>query len=129
MPTRLCIRPRTLDVIASSPAWGRLLPRLRPRLPGAFFGCSYSLCWILRLLDLEKRNSGDFPPTWSYERLFESSKGSTKSKGAEKLMSAILPAGTPAPDLTLHVTPDQTLSLSELRGQPVILAFYPADWS
>ncbi len=44
-------------------------------------------------------------------------------------MAAILPAGTPAPDFTLHVTPDQTLSLSELRGRPVILAFYPADWS
>jgi peroxiredoxin len=27
------------------------------------------------------------------------------------------------------VTPDQNLSLSELRGRPVILAFYPADWS
>jgi len=40
-----------------------------------------------------------------------------------------LPAGTPAPDFTLHVTPDQTLSLNELRGRPVILAFYPADWS
>ena len=44
-------------------------------------------------------------------------------------MAAILPAGTPAPDFTLHVTPDQTLSLCELRGRPVILAFYPADWS
>src|SRR5438105_1207540 len=44
-------------------------------------------------------------------------------------MSHILDAGSPAPDFTLHVTPDQTLSLSELRGQPVILAFYPADWS
>jgi peroxiredoxin len=43
--------------------------------------------------------------------------------------SRILPAGTAAPDFTLHVTPDQTLSLSELRGQPVVLAFYPADWS
>jgi peroxiredoxin len=42
---------------------------------------------------------------------------------------AILPAGTPAPEITLHVTPDQSLSLSELRGRPVILAFYPADWS
>ena len=40
-----------------------------------------------------------------------------------------LPAGTAAPDFKLHVTPDQTLSLSELRGQPVVLAFYPADWS
>ena len=44
-------------------------------------------------------------------------------------MSNVLPAGTPAPDLTLPVTPDQKLSLQELRGQPVILAFYPADWS
>jgi peroxiredoxin len=40
-----------------------------------------------------------------------------------------LPAGTPAPDFTLHTTPDQAVSLSDLRGQPVILAFYPADWS
>ncbi len=44
-------------------------------------------------------------------------------------MSDILPAGTQAPDFTLPVTPDQKLSLSELRGKPVILAFYPADWS
>jgi peroxiredoxin len=41
----------------------------------------------------------------------------------------ILTAGTTAPDLSLHVTPDQKLSLSELRGNPVVLAFYPADWS
>lgn len=44
-------------------------------------------------------------------------------------MSKILAAGTTAPDFTLHVTPDQTLSLNELQGNPVILAFYPADWS
>jgi peroxiredoxin len=47
----------------------------------------------------------------------------------EILMASILAAGTPAPEFTLHVTPDQQLSLSELRGRPVILAFYPADWS
>ena len=44
-------------------------------------------------------------------------------------MSQILSPGTKAPDFTLPVTADQKLSLSELRGQPVILAFYPADWS
>jgi len=44
-------------------------------------------------------------------------------------MASLLPPGTPAPEFTLHVTPDQSLSLSELRGRPVILAFYPADWS
>ena len=43
--------------------------------------------------------------------------------------SAPLPAGVPAPDFTLPVTPDQRIALSELRGRPVILAFYPADWS
>jgi peroxiredoxin len=41
----------------------------------------------------------------------------------------ILNAGTAAPGFSLQVTPDQTLSLTELRGKPVILAFYPADWS
>jgi peroxiredoxin len=41
----------------------------------------------------------------------------------------ILQPGTPAPDFTLNATPDQTLSLGELRGRPVILIFYPADWS
>ena len=43
--------------------------------------------------------------------------------------SSALQAGTPAPDFELRATPDQKLRLSELRGQPVILAFYPADWS
>jgi peroxiredoxin len=43
--------------------------------------------------------------------------------------SAILGPGTSAPDFELRATPDQVLRLSELRGRPVILAFYPADWS
>jgi peroxiredoxin len=44
-------------------------------------------------------------------------------------MADILPAGTPAPEFTLRVTPNEKLTLSDLRGRPVILAFYPADWS
>jgi peroxiredoxin len=48
---------------------------------------------------------------------------------ADDRPTSILPAGTPAPDFALHATPDQRLSLHELRGRPVILAFYPADWS
>jgi peroxiredoxin len=40
-----------------------------------------------------------------------------------------LAAGTPAPDFSLQSSPDKHLSLSELRGRPVILVFYPADWS
>ena len=42
---------------------------------------------------------------------------------------APLPAGTPAPDFTLKATADQQVTLSDFKGQPVILAFYPADWS
>ena len=44
-------------------------------------------------------------------------------------MSTILTPTTPAPDFSLRVTADQSLSLSELKGKPVIIAFYPADWS
>ncbi|WP_031499895.1 redoxin domain-containing protein [Bryobacter aggregatus] len=43
--------------------------------------------------------------------------------------STILGVGTKAPDFTLHATPDQSISLSDLKGRPVVLAFYPADWS
>ena len=43
--------------------------------------------------------------------------------------STALPAGAVAPDFTLRSTPDQFVSLSDFRGQPVVLAFYPADWS
>lgn len=43
--------------------------------------------------------------------------------------AAPLPRGTEAPDFELRSTPDQTVSLAELRGNPVILAFYPEDWS
>jgi peroxiredoxin len=43
--------------------------------------------------------------------------------------NAPLPPGTPAPAFELHDTPDQTVALRELRGRPVVLVFYPADWS
>src|ERR1700685_1702723 len=43
--------------------------------------------------------------------------------------STALPAGVAAPDFALKSTPDQTVNLSDFRGQPVVLAFYPADWS
>lgn len=43
--------------------------------------------------------------------------------------STPLPPGTEAPDFELRSTPDQTVSLDEFRGRPVILAFYPEDWS
>lgn len=47
----------------------------------------------------------------------------------EMTTTSVLQPGVPAPDFSLPSTPDQRVSLSEFRGQPVILAFYPADWS
>jgi peroxiredoxin len=40
-----------------------------------------------------------------------------------------LEASTAAPDFQLHSTPDQSVSLADFKGSPLILAFYPADWS
>ena len=40
-----------------------------------------------------------------------------------------LAAGQPAPDFALSIAPDKTVSLSDFHGKPLILAFYPADWS
>ncbi len=43
-------------------------------------------------------------------------------------MTSLKP-GAQAPDFSLLTTPDQRVSLSDFRGQPVVLVFYPADWS
>jgi len=43
-------------------------------------------------------------------------------------MPALEP-GTKAPDFNLPSTPDQRVSLADFRGRPVVLAFYPEDWS
>jgi peroxiredoxin len=51
------------------------------------------------------------------------------SETKDAYVKSALAPGTPAPDFNLHSTPDQLVSLSEFRGAPVILAFYPADWS
>jgi len=40
-----------------------------------------------------------------------------------------LAPGNAAPDFTLPTTPERTVSLREFRGRPVVLVFYPADWS
>jgi peroxiredoxin len=40
-----------------------------------------------------------------------------------------LPPGTPAPVFALRVTPDQSVGLSDFSGHPLVMAFYPADWS
>jgi peroxiredoxin len=42
---------------------------------------------------------------------------------------SLLKPGSKAPNFTLKSTPDQSVSLRDFRGRPVVLAFYPADWS
>jgi peroxiredoxin len=44
-------------------------------------------------------------------------------------MATLLAPGTRAPAFSLSSTPDHTISLADYRGKPVVLAFYPADWS
>jgi len=41
----------------------------------------------------------------------------------------VLEPGTPAPDFTLPASTGGTASLRDFRGRPVILAFYPGDWT
>jgi peroxiredoxin len=43
--------------------------------------------------------------------------------------SKILKPGTVAPGFSLPSKPGRSLSLTDFKGKPVILAFYPADWS
>lgn len=40
-----------------------------------------------------------------------------------------LQKGTKAPDFLLKDTPDQKVALSDFAGKPVVLVFYPADFS
>ncbi len=41
----------------------------------------------------------------------------------------ILQPNTPAPDFELPLKIGESVKLSDLRGKPVVLVFYPADWS
>ena len=50
---------------------------------------------------------------------------SNTAQGTAKILSS----GARAPDFALSAGPDKLLKLSDLRGRPVVLVFYPADWS
>jgi len=69
------------------------------------------------------------PPARKEENVLSLDEDRRENPSAKDEPSSALQPGTQAPDFTLHSTPDQSVSLSEFRGQPVILAFYPADWS
>ncbi|MDA4115739.1 MAG: redoxin domain-containing protein [Thaumarchaeota archaeon] len=49
-------------------------------------------------------------------------------KSAKKALPILKP-GVKAPNFTLKTTPDQSVSLRDFLGRPVVLTFYPADWS
>jgi peroxiredoxin len=49
------------------------------------------------------------------------------SRGAGSV--APIAPGTAAPDFRLRSTPEQMVSPADFAGRPVVLAFYPADWS
>ena len=50
------------------------------------------------------------------------------SNDAEYPSDALEP-GEAAPDFELKATPDQSVTLDSFHGRPLIIAFYPADWS
>ena len=52
-----------------------------------------------------------------------------KNENGTNYPAGLLPAGTPAPDFSLVSDSAEQVALADLRGRPVILAFYPADWS
>src|SRR5678809_735582 len=53
----------------------------------------------------------------------------TNTAQAASVAQSKLQPDAAAPDFSLRSTPDQSVSLSEFRGKPVILLFYPEDWS
>ncbi len=57
------------------------------------------------------------------DRIFKATK-----KSLVKAPSVLAP-GTLSPDFTLPSNSGGPISLGDFRGQPVVLVFYPADWS
>ncbi len=48
---------------------------------------------------------------------------------SQQVRTPLLAVGQQAPDFELRTTPDQSVILSDFLGRPVVLVFYPADWS
>lgn len=55
--------------------------------------------------------------------------GRLPRRNADKPSGRALGAGLEAPAFELNSTPDQKVDLRHFRGRPVVLVFYPADWS
>jgi peroxiredoxin len=61
--------------------------------------------------------------------MIDKSSSSSSSNLSTVTRSEALKEGEVAADFTLKATPDQSISLSDFHGKPLILAFYPADFS
>lgn len=56
-------------------------------------------------------------------------KSDPRPQGAAEHPAQALPPGSPAPNFRLPSSDGEMRSLLDLHGRPVILVFYPADWS
>lgn len=56
-------------------------------------------------------------------------RSSRRSQAPTPAPSSALAAGTLAPDFALPSEAGEEVSLRDFRGQPLVLIFYPADWS
>jgi peroxiredoxin len=52
-----------------------------------------------------------------------------QAKWAAVAAAQILEPGVPAPEFSLPISPSKSVALADFRGRPVVLVFYPADWS
>jgi peroxiredoxin len=80
---------------------------------------------------LARHPSGEMSVNWIEKRLNSVLPAKSPQVSAEETgyPGQALPAGTPAPEFSLDSSTGEEISLLSLRGKPVILAFYPADWS
>lgn len=52
-----------------------------------------------------------------------------ESTMAEALTTEALPVRAAAPDFTLATNPNEKIALADHRGAPVLVVFYPGDWT
>jgi len=57
----------------------------------------------------------------------EEAKVASTALSREELLDMALELGQAAPDFSLPATGGETITLSDLRGKPVVLFFYPKD--
>lgn len=77
--------------------------------------------------NLERDRSPGLGSGLSLEDVAQLYKQAPAMEGAA--VSSPLAVGSQAPDFTLRDASGEMVRLSELRGRPVVLVFYPLDWS